>query len=287
MLPTCICTTRSVGKRMLATFSGVKSFEFAKFINMRKYAANIRQHGMVAMADTGPREAYIKFIRRAWLLTNRQPGTVDQQVATKVHFLEALQSAIDSIKQATARPPKGSGALQRAKAAWSPSMLQASGDTFTFAKMKQEGTWEARVFEAAPALSHLPAALQVFLQADSAPAAVEIQKTIGLPRYEGVADVIHIHPAFYNRTKACLVPDSVAFNAWGTDREGEDVQDTWYGQVSTLCACPRGTPCCSCCACHQRDGIVINVIEQCTFVEHVAPSHHRCAQEHNAAPPNT
>eukprot|EP00882_Tetradesmus_deserticola_P010525 GHRQ01011117.1.p2 GENE.GHRQ01011117.1~~GHRQ01011117.1.p2 ORF type:complete len:151 (-),score=27.68 GHRQ01011117.1:669-1121(-) len=111
MLPTCICTTRSVGKRMLATFSGVKSFEFAKFINMRKYAANIRQHGMVAMADTGPREAYIKFIRRAWLLTNRQPGTVDQQVATKVHFLEALQSAIDSIKQATARPPKGSGAV--------------------------------------------------------------------------------------------------------------------------------------------------------------------------------
>lgn len=111
---------------MVATFEGVKSFEFAKFINMRKYAANIRQHGMVAMADTGPREAYIKFIRRAWLLTNRQPGTVDQQVATKVNFLEALQSAIGSIRQASARPPKGSGAVSALDAAWAPRLCCAA-----------------------------------------------------------------------------------------------------------------------------------------------------------------
>lgn len=122
--------------------------------------------------------------------------------------------------------------LQRAKAELGPSMLPGPGDTFTFSNMKREGTWEAQVYDAVPALSHMPVALQAFLQAGTAPEAVQIQKTLGLLRYEGVADVIHIHPAFYNRTKACLVPDSVAFNAWGKDREERDVQDTWYGQVS-------------------------------------------------------
>lgn len=51
-----------------------------KFFNMRKYAQDIRTYGSTDLTTTGPKESYVKTVRAAWLVTNKRPENLHQQV---------------------------------------------------------------------------------------------------------------------------------------------------------------------------------------------------------------
>jgi hypothetical protein len=83
-------------------FRHVKKFDFLKFFNMRKYAAAILQFGTICIADTGPREAFIKQLRKAWFMTRRQPNTITYDVATKMSEREAIAAGRAAVAAASA-----------------------------------------------------------------------------------------------------------------------------------------------------------------------------------------
>jgi hypothetical protein len=66
-------------------------------------------------------------------------------------------------------------------------------------------------------------------------AAVEIKATLGLPRYEGVVDVVRGHPQLTNR-KGRVWLDCVAYKREEHDGAGFVLYDTvsWYGMVYAL-----------------------------------------------------
>lgn len=88
--------TCRLSKSIVDAFGKLKNFTFAKFLNIRKYADCIRDIGMISLADTGHREAYIKFIRKCWDRTNKIARNIDLQVAIKVQELEAIEKAVEA-----------------------------------------------------------------------------------------------------------------------------------------------------------------------------------------------
>lgn len=79
-----------------AHFWQSQKLQICQVLNIRKYAESIREIGMISLADTGHREAYIKFIRACWQRTNKQPTNIDGQVACQLEKMEALQQAYET-----------------------------------------------------------------------------------------------------------------------------------------------------------------------------------------------
>lgn len=75
------CVYRSLQNDILKLFGPYKNWRnIPKYFNMRKYPESIRQYGMTDITTTGPKESYVKTVREAWGLTNKQIGTLTQQV---------------------------------------------------------------------------------------------------------------------------------------------------------------------------------------------------------------
>lgn len=113
-------------------------------------------------------------------------------------------------------------------------MSTSRGRVYAFAHMNCPDTWEAQLLEQVLPLSRLQDALQTLTGNDNF-LNVEIKRSLGLPRYEGVADIIHSHPAFFDRQVACLRLDDVAYRTIGeTVLGGEsfEAEDVGYAQVS-------------------------------------------------------
>lgn len=75
-------------------------------LNMRKYANSIREFGMIALADTGPRERMNKDLRATYNATNKKLSGLTQQVADKLHVKEAIKwnaAAIEAQRTATVK----------------------------------------------------------------------------------------------------------------------------------------------------------------------------------------
>ncbi|EFJ39180.1 hypothetical protein VOLCADRAFT_101276, partial [Volvox carteri f. nagariensis] len=65
---------------MVRLFGRYKNWgNIPKFFNMRKYTWCIRQWGMTDLTTTGPKESFVKTVRKAWEFTNKHPDTVDKQ----------------------------------------------------------------------------------------------------------------------------------------------------------------------------------------------------------------
>jgi hypothetical protein len=110
-----------LSRQILEVFGGVKDFDFIKFFNMRKYAAAILEFGTICIADTGPREAFIKVLRLAWFRTRRQPNTVDYEVTGKIAEREAIAAGRAAVtaqslasSQAAAGKKAGTGVVSQA-----------------------------------------------------------------------------------------------------------------------------------------------------------------------------
>lgn len=109
-----------------------------------------------------------------------------------------------------------------------------------------------------PELEHLQDAVSVMLGNQQPPlempAAVELKATLGLPRVEGIVDIVYGAPAISGRTVNCMASQDVSFEG-----EFEGKPGTYYGNVVALgtaagvdfvfvrnyAAAPasRGTPC--------------------------------------------
>lgn len=123
---------------------------------------------------------------------------------------------------------------QRAAALWEPVMAASSGRKFSFSSMLLPGTWEYKLHEDIPALTYLQGALQQFLGTKEPPSMIEVKRSLGLPRYEGVVDIIHTHKAFFDRKVACQKLDDVAYNSLGGCTIGGvtyEASDVCYAQV--------------------------------------------------------
>jgi hypothetical protein len=87
-------------KRILDNFGHVKNWAFVKFINMRKYADHIKEWGMIALSDTGPKEAFIKRLRKAWDCTNKKLTSINKHVAQQFLQQEAAAVGLASLETA-------------------------------------------------------------------------------------------------------------------------------------------------------------------------------------------
>lgn len=120
---------------------------------------------------------------------------------------------------------------QRALATFEAS-ISAQGRNFRFAKLADVNSWEYKVVDAVPELDHLQAAVQGFLDTEKPPGSIIIKSTLGIVRYEGVADIVRGHPYLTGRKHNCLTLDSIAFRGlWPDPVTHKDVEGTWYGQV--------------------------------------------------------
>lgn len=54
------------------------------------------------------------------------------------------------------------------------------------------------------------------------------------PRYDPIIDVLHAHPAIFNRTSNSLALDDVAYKAATADSRGQLVEATYYAQVIAM-----------------------------------------------------
>jgi hypothetical protein len=61
-----------------------------KLFRMRQVADDIREFGMLAVGDTGPREAFGKGLKQGYTLTNKQPTILTSQICKTVMFKEAV-----------------------------------------------------------------------------------------------------------------------------------------------------------------------------------------------------
>jgi len=120
---------------------------------------------------------------------------------------------------------------------WQPSMSK-NGQVFDFNKANNAGTWEFQLVEKVPELMHLHEAVAKLLgdqqPAVSITASVELKATLGLPRVEGIVDVIRGHPAITERKANCLTLCDVAFRSVLVQSYGQEEDEISYGQVFAL-----------------------------------------------------
>lgn len=186
---------------------------------MRKYARAILEFGTICIVDTGPREAFIKVVRTAWLRTRRQPNSANREVAEKMAEREAIAAGRAAVcaraqpmSTAAAGRGPGTGVRQRAAAAWQQT-LSATGRVFVFAKMRIDGTWESSVLEQVPDMAHIEEAMAEWLEVSSAPDSVWMGRSLAIPRYDPVVDNLQAHTAFFGRTSNNLTLPDVSYRA--------------------------------------------------------------------------
>lgn len=123
---------------------------------------------------------------------------------------------------------------QRALATFEAS-ISSQGRNFRFAKLADVNSWEYKAVDAVPELEHLQAAVQGFLESDKPPSIIIIKSTLGIVRYEGVADIVRGHPVLTGRQHNCMTLDSIAFRGlWPDPVTLNDVEGVWYGQVRSM-----------------------------------------------------
>ena len=86
-----------------------------KFFKMRQTVDDIRQFGMLATGDTGPREAYCKQLKGYYKWTNKHRQALPQQVTDKVALTEACSSMDRAQTTTNKRQKLGTGAVRRAQ----------------------------------------------------------------------------------------------------------------------------------------------------------------------------
>lgn len=107
---------------------------------------------------------------------------------------------------------------------------ESTGLDFNCSNMAVVGSKEHTLAAAIPQLVHLPSALRAAYGDDGTTATVRILRGVGLPRTSFGADVVHTHPAFFERQHNNQALDDVAFQ--GVDKvAGVDVTGLYYGQV--------------------------------------------------------
>ena len=75
------------------------------------------------------------------------------------------------------------------------------------------------------------------METDVAPASVSLKPTLGVMRYERVADILQGHPALTNRKANSLELDNIAFRGVYTDGlSNQEVNAVWSGQVCYICS---------------------------------------------------
>ncbi|WIA35956.1 hypothetical protein OEZ86_004334 [Tetradesmus obliquus] len=220
------------------TLGDCKSFDFPKMANMRKYAAVIPQMRIISISDTGPKESFNKGLSEAYNATNRKYKGLNQQVANRVPLTAALQQA--SARPASDPAKPAIGVRQTTAADWQPTM-SPSGKMFNFANLTDINTWEYKVVDCVPELTHLQSAVTSMLSSTGTPlgpagtlTSVEIKAALGLPRVEGIVDVVRGHAALTGRMSNCLTINDVCYDTIMVSPDGAEQEQQCYGQVYTL-----------------------------------------------------
>lgn len=137
-------------------------------------------------------------------------------------------------------------AMQRqlALANWAPTMNIQRG--ITFLVVIDAGKVDAdkvikreAMVKNVPQLAVLPAALEDLFGEGKVPGSVKLHRALGLPRYEGVADVIRSHPRVFGR-EACAALDDVAVQTTYKSKDGDTVE-VGYAQVGDMGGVERHT----------------------------------------------
>lgn len=108
---------------------------------------------------------------------------------------------------------------------------EATGLHFNCSNLDVAGSKESNLAVAIPQLVHLPAALRAAYDDIAATSDVSVRRCAGLPRTAGVADVVHSHPAFFDRQHYSQVLDDVAYQGVVRSSTGGDVMDVYFAQV--------------------------------------------------------
>jgi hypothetical protein len=115
--------------------------------------------------------------------------------------------------------------------------MSLTGQRYCFANANRSKTWEYKMGCIIPELEHLQLAVASLLSSQEPPVEmprdVEIKATLGLPRVEGIVDIVRGHPAFTNRSSNCMQLQDVSYKGVYA-RGGQDVDCVFYGNVIAM-----------------------------------------------------
>jgi hypothetical protein len=110
------------------------------------------------------------------------------------------------------------------------AMSTSNGRQYVLKQATEPGKREYQLCVDIPELDHLQPALERFFDGAPCPAIIQLQLTLGVLRYEGVADIVRPHHKVFGR-KCALELSSVAVHTT-REQKGKEVTSTMYAQVS-------------------------------------------------------